>query len=262
MDVQSSEQTVGTSDSGLTPRTILKGCTSAQNGVSVRNMPERKDGYEWYVFRANRGREDKAYQLLESLQAATYLPRHTVYSRTKSGVKPLVKKLMPYFVFAYLTEYEARLFTKGPKANDQLFRGRSEQDQKTIRELNILLSFYYNHFVKGDDGMNPPLIIPYGQMEKFFIATRLEKDVMPVEPGAFHVGETVQVVEGEFAGLVGRVIRVDKSKKRLNVRLTDGDTMVSFPQEEPGQRRLFFQLPCLGSFSSASIPTAYFRKID
>ena len=243
MDVQSNEQAVRTSDSGLTPGTILKGCIGAQNGVSVRSMPERKDGYEWYVFRANRGREDKAYQLLESLHAVTYLPRHTVYSRTKSGVKPLVKKLMPYFVFAYLTEYEARLFTKGPKADDQIFRSRPEKERATIHELNVLLSFYYNHFVKGSDGLNPPLTIPYGQMEQFFIATRLEKDVMPVEPASFCVDEEVLVVEGEFAGLVGRVIRVDKNKKRLNVRL-------------------LFHLPCLGSFSSASIPITCFRKIE
>ena len=213
--------------------------TEPQKGVSVRSMPERKAGYEWYVFRANYGREDRAYQLLERLEAVTYLPRHTVYTRTKTGVKSEVKKLMPYFVFAYLTVYEARLFTKGPKAGDALYEARSAEAQKDILELNQLISFYYNHFVTGKDGLNPPLIIPYVQMEAFFIATRLEKDVMPVEPGTFSVGEEVKVVEGEFAGLVGRVIRVQKSKKK---------------------HRLLIQLPCLGSFSSASIPIAYFVR--
>lgn len=242
MDEQSITQTVATSDSGLTPGTILKGCDDdAQNGVSVRNMPERREGYEWYVFRANHGREDRAYQLLENLQVETYLPRHTVYTRTESGVKPVVKKMMPYFVFAYLSEYEARLFVKGPKPGDPRFEERQPKAKRDVLELNTLLSFYYNHFVTGKDGMNPPLIIPYDQMQTFYIATRLEKDVMPVEPGRFSVGEEVKVVAGEFAGLVGRVIRVQKNKQRLKVRL-------------------LFQLPCLGSFSSATIPIAFFAK--
>lgn len=260
MDEPSCEQAVATSDSGLAPGTIPKGCEHAQNGVSVRNMPARMDGYEWYVFRADHGREDKAYQLLDALQAITYLPRHTVYTRTKTGVKSEVKKLMPYFVFAYLTDYEARLFAKGPKTSDELFKARPRADKNAILQLNQLISFYYNHFVACADGMNPPLVIPYPQMEKFWLATRLEKDVMPVTPGTFSIGEEVKVVTGEFAGLIGKIIRVDKKKNRLKVQLTNGG--MALPPTAPSHQRLFFQLPCLGSFCSASIPTAYFSKLD
>lgn len=261
MDHPSIPQTVETSDSGLTPSTIPGGCSNAQNGLSVRNMPALREGYEWYVFRASYGREEKASQLLEHLQVFTYIPRHTIYTRTKTGVKPLVKKMMPNFVFAYLTASEARLFTRGPKTIDRRFEEMPQADQKNILELNTLISFYYNHFVKGDDGMNPPLIIPYPQMREFFIATRLEKDVIPLETGTFRVGEDVEVVEGEFKGLRGKVILVETNKKRLKIQLTKNGQMLPPPAEE-GRRRLFFQLPCLGSFGSASIPTAYFRKIE
>ena len=242
MDQQSIKKTVGTSDSGLAPSTIPGGCDKAQNGVSVRSVPERKDGYEWYVFRASYGREDKAYTLLERLQAITYLPRHTVYFKGKSGVKSEIKKLMPNFVFAYLPQVDARLFTRGPKFVDSDFKQRAKEEQRDILELNQLLSFYYNHFTVGKDGMNPPLTIPYPQMEQFIIATRLEKDVIPLSPGTFHVGEEVEVIAGDFKGLTGKVLQVHTNKQRLKVRL-------------------MFQLPCLGSFGSASIPTAYFKKM-
>ncbi|MBO6144405.1 MAG: KOW motif-containing protein [Prevotella sp.] len=206
-------------------------------------MPERKDGYEWYVFRASYGREDRAKTLLERLQVFSYVPRHTVYRRTKTGVKSEVRNLLPNFVFAYLTAREARLLAKGPVAHDTFFDEKSRQDQEDILALNTLLSFYYNHFVKGNDGMNPPLVVPYHQMKEFFIATRLEKDVIPLSPGTFRVGEEVEVVEGDFKGLTGKVLYVHSNKKRLKVRL-------------------MFQLPCLGSFGSASIPISYFRKIE
>ena len=243
MDQPSIRQTVGTSDSGLTPRTTLGGCDNAQNGVSVRSVPERKDGHEWYVFRASYGREDKAYKIMEQLQVTTYMPRHTVYSKAKSGVKAEVRKLMPNFVFAYLTRAEAHLFARGPKATDTDFKQRAKEDQRDILALNQFLSFYYNHFDVGKDGMNPPLTIPYPQMEQFIIATRLEKDVIPLSPGTFQVGEEVEVIEGDFKGLVGKVLQVNKNNKRLKVRL-------------------MFQLPCLGSFGSASIPTAYLKKMQ
>lgn len=263
MDLTSKMKTVETSDSGLIPGTILKRCDNAQNGVSVRNMPEWKDGFDWYVFRASYGREDKAYKLLEGLDADIYIPRHTVYVRTKGGVKSIVKKLMPNFVFAYLSEYDARLFTKGPAAFDETFKQRAQGEKRDIFELNTLVSFYYNHFVKDENGMNPPLVVPYNQMKDFFIATRLEKDVIPVVPGTFKAGEQVEVIEGEFKGLTGRVIREERSKKKLLVQLTNNGTMLP-PSSRTGEDkcRLFFQLPCIGSFGSAYIPTAYFRKVE
>ena len=81
MDEQSKTTTVEAIDSGLAPGTILKRCDDAQNGVSVKNvpeptdshMPEMKAGYYWYVFRASYGREERATKLLkEKLGADLY----------------------------------------------------------------------------------------------------------------------------------------------------------------------------------------------
>ena len=66
MDATSTKDTVETSDAGLAPSTIPGGCNDAQNGVSVENVPPQKEGYEWYVFRASYGREDKNATLTNS----------------------------------------------------------------------------------------------------------------------------------------------------------------------------------------------------
>lgn len=240
MDEQSKTDAVETTDSGLTPSTILGGCDNAQNGVSVENMPLRKEGYAWFVFRASYGREDKAADLLKSLHTDTYVARHTVYVKKKTGgVKSVVKKLLPNLIFAYLTKEESRLFTKGPESHGMLFTNRTRADQILIAELSAIISYYYNHFETDDFGKNPPLTIPYRQMQDFVIATCTERDVMPVDDRLFQKGDEVEVIMGEFKGLRGRVIRQQRNKQRL-----------------------LFQLPCLGSFSSALIPTAYFRKIE
>lgn len=257
MDAKSKDNTVETVDSGLAPSTIPGGCNNAQNGVSVENMPEEKEGYKWYVFRASYGREEKAAHLFGNLNADCYVARHTVYVKSKSGVKSVIKSLLPNFVFAYLAEEDAKLYTKGYKANLETFNEKTPKQQRDIAELTTIISFYYNHFAHEEGKTDPPLTVPYQQMKDFIIATYTKKDVMPVDERQFEIGEEVEVAIGEFSGLRGRVIRKLPGKKKLYVQLHENT-----PVGQEGKSRLLFQLPCLGSFCSALIPTAYFRKIE
>jgi len=265
--------TVETLDSGLASGTIPKGCDNAQNGVSVGNMPVETDshippmreGYDWYVFRASYGRGDKASKILQdSLGVFTYIPRRTVYTRTRTGVKPKIENLLPNIVFAFLPEHEARLYAKGPSAEDAAFNSASRETQKTIFELNALISFYYDHFKIGSDGMNKPLLIPYSMMKIFVNATWPERNVIPLngQQAEYDIGEEVEVMEGIFKGLKGRVIRKVDNKYRLGVRFVNGGMQQPISPKSRERRRLFFQLPCLGSFGSAYIPVSYFRKIE
>jgi hypothetical protein len=272
MDAQSA--TVETLDSGLTSGTIPKGCDDAQNGVSVRNVPvengshipPKREGYDWYVFRASYGREDRASRLLhDGLGVFTYVPRRTIYTRTATGVKPKIENLLPNIVFAFLPKHEAHLYVKGPSREDASFRSASQETKKTIFELNALLSFYYDHFQKGDGGMNMPLLIPHNKMELFVNATWPEKNVIALGQAQqleYAIGEEVEVVEGVFKGLIGRVIRKIDKKQRLGVQFVNAGMQQPISHKSRERRRLLFQLPCLGSFGSAYIPVAYFRKID
>ena len=265
MDATSNTDAVEALDSGLTPSTIPGGCKNAQNGVSVENVPEPKDGYEWYVFRASYGRAEKAANYLKALGVEPYIALTTVYSMKNGKRRKEIKPLIAGIVFAYLTGLEAGLFAKGPESSDEdvkaAFNARQKEDRTSIVELNRILSYYYDHFhIDNQTGKNPPLTIPYGVMKNFIYATNTHRDVRPVSPDEFTIGEEVRVVEGEFAGLEGKIIKVETKKKRLKIQLTNGGMQT--PQTKTGRSRLLFQLPCLGTFCSASIPVAYFQKIE
>ena len=274
MDVESKVDTVETVDSGLTSSTIPGRCErKAQNGVSVGNVPEPREGYEWYVFRVSYSRISKVRACLDMLESSSYVPYHTVHVMEKGKRRRKIEPLISGIIFAYLTSLQSRLYTKGPKVmrkNDadkplapadktinDMFIGLEPEKRAAVIGLTKLISYYYNHFETDGEGKNPPLIIPYATMSNFINGTHTRKGVKPLQEGTFTVGDEVEVVEGEFKGLRGRVIKEDKSKKRLRVQMT-GFAAAQAVREDRG--RICLTLPLLGSFGSAYIPTAFFKK--
>ena len=274
MDVESKVDTVETVDSGLTSSTIPGRCErKAQNGVSVGNVPEPREGYEWYVFRVSYSRISKVRACLDMLESSSYVPYHTVHVMEKGKRRRKIEPLISGIIFAYLTSPQSRLYTKGPKVmrkNDadkplapadktinDMFIGLEPEKRAAVIGLTKLISYYYNHFETDGEGKNPPLIIPYATMSNFINGTHTRKGVKPLQEGTFTVGDEVEVVEGEFKGLRGRVIKEDKSKKRLRVQMT-GFAAAQPVRDDRG--RICLTLPLLGSFGSAYIPTAFFKK--
>ena len=276
MDAESKVDTVETVDSGLTSSTIPGRCEhKAQNGASVGNVPEPREGYEWYVFRVSYSRISKVRACLDMLESCSYIPYHTVHVMENGKRRRKIKPLISGIVFAYLTSQQSRLYTRGPQAiknnnadqplapadktiND-LFISLSPEKRAAVVGLTKLISYYYNHFETDGEGKNPPLIIPYPTMSNFINGTHTRKGVKPLQEGTFTVGDEVEVVEGEFKGLRGRVIKEDKSKKRLRVQMTG---FGADPEVREEHGRICLALPLLGSFSSADIPTAYFKKVE
>lgn len=267
MDEQSNIETVETTDSGLTPSTIPGVCKDVQNGVSVRNMPAPKDGYYWYVFRASYGRAEKAAEKMLELEVFSYIAYHTVQIMKNGKRKRTVKPLIPGIIFAYLTDDDAELITRGPKpivkGSKDAFDSLDKKKKDSIFELTKILSYYYDHFhIDKRSGLNPPLTIPYREMADFINATCTKKDVRPLKKGSFVAGDEVIVVTGEFKGLRGRVLRNYEGKKQLRVQFSYDPTNPSVKDKNGEKNRLCIQLPCLGYFSTASIPAAYFKKIE
>lgn len=273
MDAESKVDTVETVDSGLTSSTIPGRCEhKAQNGASVGNVPEPREGYEWYVFRVSYSRISKVRACLDLLESCSYIPYHTVHVMENGKRRRKIKPLISGIVFAYLTSQQSRLYTKGPKNNNaekplapadktinDLFISLSPEKRAAVIGLPKLISYYYNHFETDGEGKNPPLTIPYPTMSNFINGTHTRKGVKPLQEGTFIVGDEVEVVEGEFKGLRGRVIKQDKSKKRLRVQMTG---FGADPEVRQEHGRICLALPLLGSFSSADIPTAYFKKVE
>lgn len=276
MDVESKADTVETVDSGLTSSTIPGRCErKAQNGVSVGNVPEPREGYGWYVFRVSYSRISKVRACLDMLESSSYVPYHTVHVMENGKRRRKIQPLISGIIFAYLTSPQSRLYTKGPKvirkndANKQLapedqtindmFVSLTPEKRAAVIGLTKLISYYYNHFETDAEGKNPPLMIPYATMSNFINGTHTKKGVKPLQEGTFTVGDEVEVVEGEFKGLRGRVIKEDKNKKKLRVQML-GFGADKEVREDCG--RIYMPLPLLGSFASAYIPTAYFKKTE
>ena len=193
---------------------------SSKTGVSVRYVPD--PNRKWYVFRVSYGREDKASDYLVEDGSYTYIAKKIAEKYVGGKRKRYLQTLIPNLLFAYITE---------------------EKAEEYVRKTPALsyLSYYYNHFRQDDSGRNPPLTIPDEEMNRFVLATRgMSKHLLFVQPSQCHFkgGEEVRVIEGPFAGVVGRVARV------------------------AGQQRVVVSLSSIGLISTAYIPTAFLRQID
>lgn len=191
-----------------------------KKGVSVKyaHDPNKK----WHVLRVTYHREQKAFDYLLSMGLQVYMPMQ--YSiRTENGRKHRIKTpLIPNILFVY-TE---------PETINQHIKGKFSVS---------FITYYYNHFQKLPDGKNPPLVVPYHDMMNFIRVTATDNEhVRMVQPHQCHYkgGEKVRVVDGDFAGVVGRVARVS------------------------GQQRVVVELEGVCLVSTAYIPTAFLRKME
>jgi transcription antitermination factor NusG len=193
---------------------------SSQTGVSVRYVPAPDKC--WYVFRASYGREDKASDYLVEDGTYTYIAKKMVEKYVEGKRKRYLQTLIPNLLFAYTTAEKAEEYVHNTPAISYL-------------------SYYYNHFKLDDNGKNPPLTDSEEEMNRFILATcNMNKHLLFVQPSQCHFkgGELVRIIDGEFAGIEGRVARV------------------------AGQQRVVLSLSGIGLISTAYIPTAFIRRID
>lgn len=203
---------------------------STRTGVSVGFVSDPMK--QWFVMRATYARERRATDFLVDNGYYAYLPMawKTVQERVrltdrqtgrkKWGKKPR-RRLRPMLnlILAYLTEAEAR--------------------DCIARQAESCLTFYYDHFSLGATGYNPPLVVPEREVWSFILATsthNLHVCLLQSAPTHFCSDDEVDVVEGEFRGVRGRVIRL------------------------AGQQRVYISLAGTGCMiATAYIPTAFLR---
>ena len=217
-NVETPEEEVISSRIGLTSDAIPS-AKSSRSGVSVEYTHDANK--QWFVFRASYGREDKAYDYIVEDGMYAYIAKREVIKDVQGKRRRVLEPLIPNLIFVYTTEETAYLYAKNTP------------------ELSYL-SFYYNRFRKTDDQKNPPLTIPYKEMENFIKATSThDKHLLFVDPEKCHFksGELVRVVDGAFKGVEGKVARVS------------------------GQQRVILKLSEVGLISTAYIPSAFIEKI-
>lgn len=205
-------------NAGFTPNVFPK-AQSSQTGVSVKYAQDPNK--QWFVLRATYNRENKAYQFITKDHTEVFLPTHYVQRLINGKRKRVIEPLLPQLIFVYST------------------RDKVETYVKNTSELSFL-NYYYNHFKTEDNGNNPPLTISYNEMMNFINVVNVDDDhIMLVEPQQCHYksGDNVQIVQGKFTGVKGRVARVS------------------------GQQRIVVEIEGLCLVATAYIPSAFIKSI-
>lgn len=193
---------------------------SSQTGVSVRYVPDGNKN--WYVLRASYGREDKAADYIVEDGTYTYIAKRYARKIVHGKQQKVLESLIPNLLFIYATKDKAEEYVKRCPPHSYL-------------------TYYYNHFVQDEAGMNPPLTVSCREMENFILATCNQSEHLKfVDESQCHYkgGETVRVIYGLFKGVEGKVARVS------------------------GQQRVVLSLSNIGLISTAYIPTAFIKPID
>lgn len=176
--------------------------------MSVENVPDASK--QWFVLRVSYGRIIKAKTYVEGKGIDCYVPLQYKQIIKQEKKHIVTKPLLPSFIFvhAYCSQVEA------------LCRNVNASDSRS------LLSFYYDHTSFREDApdKNPPLIISDSAMDNFIRLTSIKNPhVIPVtsENIKYKLGDEVVIIEGEFKGIHGRVVRI-AGQQRVVVELFDG----------------------------------------
>lgn len=186
--------------------------------VSTPNVSTQK---HWYVLRTTYGQEKKAYDYMVAKNITAFLPRETVIKLIKGKRKQIEQSLIHNLFFAYGTEKELQEFV---------------YDNHNLP----FLRFYYRRRRIGNDIIMEPLVVPDVQMNTFRIICETgDKNIIVStrDIPRFHRGELARVVEGPFAGAIGRVVKY-KAQQRVGI-IIDG----------------------LGSVATSYIPEAFLERL-
>lgn len=210
--------TVLTSD--VIPEVKVSLVENLQTGESSFSVP--KENHEWFVFRTIYNQVFKAQEAFKEAQVQTYIPMHYV-QKTKDGKnKRVLEPLLYNIVFAYTTREIANSFVRKPA--------------KTSKYLRFYLD---KTATKENNGYHPPLTVGFNDMQNFIRLTSIDNEhimMVPKQHVHYKNGDMVKVIDGEFAGTIGRVARV------------------------AGQQRVVIEIQGLCIVATAYIPTGFIVK--
>lgn len=170
---------------------------SSQTGVSTRNalsptaLPKQKETPHWYVLRCTYGREKAAYEYLVAKGITAFYPTVTTMRLVNGKRKSVTESRLPNIFFAFGTEEQLKTFV---------------YDNVNLPHLR----FYYRHFHINTKIMKAPQTVPDRQMESLKTICAADATDIIISPGEvekFKKGQLVQITDGAFKGVTGRVAR-------------------------------------------------------
>lgn len=147
---------------------------------------------------------------------------HYVIKKDIGKKKRILQPLLPNIFFVYSTREEVNSIIK-----------------KKMDELPII-KFYLDKTKKIEaNGKHPPLTIPFTTMLNFIKATSTDSEhvrIVSSEQCHYKTGDIVNVIDGEFKGVTGRVARI------------------------AGQQRVVVEISGLCLVATAYIPSSFIEK--
>lgn len=177
-------------------------CSEGESSTCVS-----KERPQWFVLRATYGRLKKAVDLLQDNNIEIYVPMHDVTKIINGKRRTFHEPLLPDIVFARMTRSKSREFVKNPAPSAKWLKYYTDKTKPLERTT----------------GFNPPIVIPDNEMLNFIRLTSVpDKHIKVFSPERCHFkgGDLVQVVEGPFKGVIGRVARA-AGQQRVALQLSN-----------------------------------------
>ena len=176
----------------------------AESGVSLSYILSpsfvEPEGYQWFVLRVPYGKEREVAATIQSPTLFSYAPVQT-FAHIRGGKRTLVEKsALPNMFFAYAREEELAYYQERPI----VLKNHPDWQPGQLR-------FMYDHTRKNEQGYDRKMTVPMEQMRNFIRVTmQHDEHVRVYLNDAFSAkqGDYVEVIEGKFAGVRGRVARV------------------------------------------------------
>ncbi len=186
--------------------------------------------YHWFVLRVPYGREREVAATIQSPKLLTYAPVQTL-ARIRGGKRVMEEKsALPNMFFAYARESDLAYYQQ----RTIVLKDHPDWQPAQLR-------FMYDHTQKNEQGYDRKMTIPMEQMRHFIRVTmQHDEHVRIFLNDAFSAkqGDYVEVTEGKFASVRGRVARLH------------------------GQTCVLVELDGLCIASTAYVPKAFLKKIN
>ena len=211
-----------------------RGSVMNESGVSLNYVLSptfvQPEDYHWFVMRVPYGKEREVAAAIQSPTLLTYAPVQTI-ARMKNGKRVFEQQsALPNMFFAYAREPELQYLHDRPIEF-------AEHPSWTPGQLH----FMYDHTRKNDAGYDRKMTVPFDQMLSFIRVTMQNDEHVRVylnDAFAAKQGDYVEVIEGKFAGVRGRVARLH------------------------GQTCVLVSLEGICIASTAYVPKAFLKKIN
>lgn len=178
-----------------------------QEGGTVKNIlsPDFHpiEDFRWFVLRVAYGKERETADMLRQQGFCAYVPTHSKQAKREGQLIDEIKSWIPNTLFLYCHKDDVRQFHRTTLP----VQGRSGGT------VAANISFLYDHTRHNAYGLDLQMTVPFAEMINFIRLIETQDrnvQLLQSEEQVSRIGEEVEVTEGRFQGIRGRVARFRK----------------------------------------------------